>query len=66
MFTPQLVELLRKDEEACHWGWALRFKKPRPFPVSCSLCLLLMCQDVSSQLLLQHHACLLPAVMIMN
>ncbi|KRX33252.1 hypothetical protein T09_4325 [Trichinella sp. T9] len=44
-----------------------------PFPVS-SLCLLLVDQDVSSQLLLQCHACLpaclpatmLPAMMIMD
>jgi hypothetical protein len=43
------------------WWWALRFQKPKLFPVSCSL----ICgSDVSAQqLLLQGHVCL-AAVML--
>lgn len=40
--------------EVCHWGWGLRL------PV-CSLCLMPVDPDVSSQLLYQYHICLLPA-----
>ena len=54
---------------ALHWGQVLRFSKMTPFPLI-PPCLLLLDQDISSQLLIQHHACLpaamLPAVMIMN
>jgi hypothetical protein len=49
-------------EEEFHWEQALRFQKPVVFPVS-SLYLTLVDQDVSSQLLLQNHACL-PAGML--
>lgn len=43
-------------EEAYHWGWALRFQKPaEPFLFSIP-CLLLVDQDTSGQLLLQHRA----------
>ena len=30
-------------EEVCHWGWDLRFQKPRPGPVSLSLLPVLGC-----------------------
>lgn len=39
-------------------GWASRFQKPMPGPVSLSLH---MGQDANSLLLLQHHACLVGA-----
>ena len=39
-------------EEACHWGWALWFQRPRPFPFS-YLCHVLVDQEVSSQQLPQ-------------
>lgn len=46
-------------EVVCHWGpWGLdqRFQKPSPFPVSSASLLL---EDIRSQLLLQHYACLI-------
>ena len=38
-------------KEIYHWGWALRFQKPKLFPVS-SLCLTFVDQGVNSLLLL--------------
>lgn len=51
-------------EEMDHWEWDLRFQKPKPFSVR-SLCLVLLDQDVNSQLQLQlkHDACLLVALL---
>lgn len=46
-------------EQLCHWDWTLSFKSPRQASSSSSspLSLLATCRaDVSSQLLLQHHA----------
>jgi hypothetical protein len=49
------------QEDVCHWGQALRFKKiPTISGVCISLYLLIISQNVSTQLLLQHHVCLLP------
>lgn len=42
-------------EEVRHWEWGLRFQKFMPLPVS-SLCLMLVDQDIRTQLVLQHHA----------
>jgi hypothetical protein len=50
-------------EEVCPWGWALRFQRPMPFPVS-SLCLIFMARHVSFQLLFLYHACLPDAVLL--
>ena len=41
-------------EKVRHWGWALRFPKPLPFPVS-YLCPLLVDEDVTSPLFLPPH-----------
>lgn len=56
-------------EEVCHWNFILKFRKPMPFLIS-SFCLLLVDQEVSSQLL---PYCLIyplllcsPAVMVMD
>lgn len=48
--------------EVCNWGWALRIQKLIPFQVS-YLCLMVVSQDVSPLLLLQHHA-FFPAAML--
>lgn len=62
MLDSKLAELLRKDYEVGHWGWALRFQKPMEDPVYLSLPL--DCgSDVNSQLLPQCHNCL-PAAML--
>lgn len=45
----------------CHWGQAWRFKKTYPSFSKC--CLMLVNQDASSHLLLQHHPCLLTAML---
>jgi hypothetical protein len=51
--------------EVCHWAWALPCQ-----PLFLCLFLLSVDQDVSSQLLLQPHACLpaavLPSMMAMG
>ena len=44
-------------EEVCHWGRALKLQRPLSFPANL-LCLVVVSQDVRSQLLLQCHACL--------
>lgn len=48
---------------------SLSFKRPQSFPVS-SLCIVLVFQDVGSQLRLQRHAYLpvatLPAIVVMD
>ena len=31
------LESMALLEEVCHWGWALRFQKPMPGPVSISV-----------------------------
>ena len=56
-------------KEVYHWGQALRFQKPIPFPATL-FCLILVALHVSSQLLLQHQArlpaVLLPTMLAMN
>ena len=47
-------------------GVALRFQEPMPGPVFVFVSLLPMDQDIRSQLLLKHHACLLSIIMIMD
>lgn len=49
--------------EECHWGWALSFQWPSHSQLGLSLCLELVYQDVSSQLLFQGHAWL-PTAML--
>lgn len=57
MFSVQLMEPLEGLEgmswleEVCHWGWAPRFPKPKPDPLSLSR-LLRRCSSST------HHVCL--------
>ena len=56
-------------EDVCHWVWALRFQKPKPFLFKSLSAWWLLPQDVNSQLLLQCSACLCAAMvpaMIIN
>jgi hypothetical protein len=56
-------------EEVCHWKQALEFQNSMPFPVS-FLCLMLVDEDMNSQLLCLCHVCLpgamLPTMMVLN
>lgn len=70
MLGLQLVKLLGKNEDLCHWSWALRFKKKMISVVLSLVLCVMISQHLSSQSLLQNHACLPAAVfftkMVMN
>lgn len=55
-------------EEVCHMGMAFEVSKAHTGPVLLSICLQLVGQDLSFQLLLKHHAGLptsmIPAIMV--
>lgn len=65
----RFLKLFGKDEEVwffegvCHWGLcglAQRFQNPSSFPVSS---VSLLPEDIKSQLLCQHYACLSSAML---
>ena len=56
--TPSLWNYLGKSKRHGLYGMTLAFQRPVSIPV-CLLWLMVTPQDVSSQLLLQHHMCLL-------